>query len=81
MTIPAKLQTYLSYGSPILASSGGEVAKIIENAGCGVCIPSGDAEKLAQAAVEMAAYETQVRKNMGEKSYQYYKANLKRSIL
>ncbi len=81
MTIPAKLQTYLSYGSPILASSGGEVAKIIENAGCGVCIPSGDAEKLAQAAVEMAAYETQVRKNMGEKSYQYYKANFEKKHL
>jgi glycosyltransferase involved in cell wall biosynthesis len=81
MTVPAKMQTYLSYASPILAASGGEVAKLIENAGNGICVPSGDAEKLAEAAVRMAAYEKQALKDMGENSYKYYKANFEKKQL
>ena len=36
MTIPAKLQTYLACGTPILAAAGGESAELIRNCGCGV---------------------------------------------
>lgn len=35
MTIPAKLQTYLACGTPIVAAAGGESKRIIENAQCG----------------------------------------------
>lgn len=37
MTIPAKLQTYLACGTPILAVAEGETQKIVEEAKCGVC--------------------------------------------
>ena len=36
MTIPAKLQTYLVRGTPIVAAAGGESKRIIENAQCGL---------------------------------------------
>ncbi len=36
MTIPAKLQTYLACGSPVLAAVNGESADIITNAKCGI---------------------------------------------
>ncbi len=36
LTIPAKLQTYLACGTPILGAVGGESAAIIKAAGCGV---------------------------------------------
>ena len=47
MTLPAKLQSYLACGTPILAAAGGESARVIKEAGCGfVC--EQDADKLAE---------------------------------
>lgn len=37
MTIPAKLQSYMACGMPILAVAGGETKRIIEEVECGVC--------------------------------------------
>ncbi len=37
MTIPAKLQSYMACGMPILAIAKGETKRIIEEAECGVC--------------------------------------------
>ena len=48
-TIPAKLQSYMACGMPILASASGETERIINEAGCGVCCESGDADALASA--------------------------------
>ena len=46
MTLPAKLQSYMACGTPILAAAGGESARIIQEAQCGfVC--EQDADKLA----------------------------------
>ena len=48
MTIPAKLQSYMACGMPIIASASGETKRIIEEAGCGICCQIGSAEKLAE---------------------------------
>lgn len=46
MTLPAKLQSYMACGTPILAAAGGESARIVNEAQCGfVC--EQDADKLA----------------------------------
>ncbi len=38
MTLPAKLQSYMACGAPILAAAGGETARVIQEADCGfVC--------------------------------------------
>lgn len=49
MTIPAKLQSYMACGMPIIASASGETKRIINEAGCGLCSDIGDAEGLAVA--------------------------------
>lgn len=41
-TIPAKLQSYMACGMPIIASATGETKRIIEDAQCGICCPLGD---------------------------------------
>ncbi len=47
MTLPAKLQSYMACGAPIIVAAGGESASVVEEAGCGfVC--EQDAEKLAE---------------------------------
>lgn len=47
MTLPAKLQTYMACGTPILAACGGESADVVNEARCGfVC--DQDADRLAE---------------------------------
>ncbi len=47
MTLPAKLQSYMACGTPILAAAGGESARVIKEANCGfVC--EQDADKLEE---------------------------------
>ena len=48
-TIPAKLQSYMACGMPILASATGETERIVNEAECGVCCKLGDAESLVSA--------------------------------
>lgn len=46
-TIPAKLQSYMACGMPIIASASGETERIIAEAKCGVCVSIGDERALA----------------------------------
>lgn len=52
-TIPAKLQSYMACGMPILASASGETKRIIEESNCGFCCELGDADKLVKTINEM----------------------------
>jgi len=47
MTIPAKLQSYMACGMPIIAAAQGETRRIIEEADCGMCCNIGDTNALA----------------------------------
>ena len=51
MTIPAKLQSYMACGMPILASADGETKKIIEIAKCGICSKLGDSKSLYETII------------------------------
>ena len=46
-TIPAKLQSYMACGMPIIAAASGETERIIREANCGVCSKIGDAQDVA----------------------------------
>lgn len=71
MTLPAKLQTYLACGAPILAAAGGESAELIEGAGCGIAVPP-ELSALVDAAQKMAALPREERKKMSAASVAYY---------
>lgn len=68
-TIPAKLQSYMACGKPIIASASGETKKIIEEAQCGICTDIGNAEALAEGINKMMKLDN---KHMGEKSREYF---------
>lgn len=53
-TIPAKLQSYMACGMPVLACATGETRRIVSEAQCGVCSPIGDAEALCRAVKSLA---------------------------
>ena len=74
MTLPAKLQTYLACGTPILAAAGGESARLVGDNGIGfVCQPR--LEELIAAAGQASAMSRQEHKAMSEAARTYYEAH------
>ena len=74
MTLPAKLQTYLACGTPILAAAGGESAHLVGSNGLGlVCSPEKDA--LVAAARKAAAMTVQERQEKSRAARSYYETH------
>lgn len=78
MTIPAKLQSYMACGMPIIASAEGETRRIIEEAGCGICCEIGDAEQLAEGIRKLTKSDLG---SMRENSRKYYKEHFDKKKL
>lgn len=74
MTLPAKLQTYLACGAPVLAAAGGESAALINGAGCGIAVEA-RLEPLVQAVKEMMAKSPEERRDMAQAARTYYEEN------
>ena len=75
-TIPAKLQSYMACGMPIIASANGETERIIKEAACGVCCPIGDAAGLFQTVSEWAHGKD--LKTMGSNGRKYFESYFSR---
>ncbi|UOR11310.1 glycosyltransferase family 4 protein [Halobacillus amylolyticus] len=72
MTIPAKLQTYMACGMPIIGSADGETSNIIKSSGAGVCSPTGDIENLAENIIYLSRIGKDELIQIGSKSKKYY---------
>lgn len=71
LTLPAKLQTYLACGTPILAAAGGESARLVGDNGFGfVCQPR--LEELVRTAKEAASMSRQEHEAMSKAARTYY---------
>ena len=77
-TIPAKLQSYMACGMPIIASASGETKRVVEEAGCGLCSQIGDADGLCKI---IEAMKTMDLKNMGMNSREYCIKNFEKKKL
>lgn len=66
MTVPAKLQSYLAAGRPVLAMLDGEGAALVRSTGVGLACAAGDAAGLAAAAQHLAALPLAQRQAMGQ---------------
>lgn len=80
-TIPAKLQSYMACGKPILAAADGETSTIILESECGICVPSGDAYALAQGILEYLEMPSEKIARIGTKARSYYDNNFNKSLL
>lgn len=80
-TIPAKLQSYMACGMPIIASATGETKRIVEEAMCGVCCLIGDAISLAEEIRKLAEEKEPGNYNWGENARQYSEKNFNKEIL
>lgn len=81
LTIPAKIQSYLACGRPIIAALEGEGSKIVEDAGAGITCQAEDPVALAQVVLKMFETLKSDREMMGMSGRRYYEVNFNRDIL
>ena len=81
ITIPAKVQSYLACGKPILSMINGEGSSIIEEANAGLSCPAGSPGALAKNILEMKAMESSQIAALGANARKYYEDNFERSRL
>lgn len=79
MTIPAKLQSYMACGMPVIASAQGETKRVIQEAGCGVCAKIGNAEAIKEAIVQIMNVEDIAE--MGTRSREYFEQHFSKRML
>ena len=80
MTIPAKLQSAMACGMPIIAVADGEIQSIIQDAECGYFCNAGDSEGLYNIIVKVIANRS-VLKIMGNNGRRYFENNYDKKTL
>lgn len=81
MTVPAKIQSYLAFGKPILAMLNGEGSSIILEAGAGLSCNAGDFKQLAINVEILAGSDEDHLRKMGENARKYSNENFNRALL
>ena len=71
-TVPAKLQTYMALGKPIIGVLDGEGAKLIVDSDCGIVEENYNYEKLAKKINSFASKNSSELINKGENAKKYY---------
>lgn len=81
LTIPAKIQSYLACGRPIIAALDGEGGAIVEKAAAGLSCPAGAPAALAESVLKMYRTSEAERGKMGVNGKAYYKSHFDRDML
>lgn len=80
-TIPAKLQSYLACGMPILAVASGETKRIVEEAQCGLISSPGDVTATINNIIDFYNSDSDRMRNMSINSIEYSKKNFSKKDL
>ena len=81
VTIPAKLQSYLACGVPIVAAINGEAANIITESKTGLCSPPNDARALAENIVKLSKLNKDQLNEFSKNARNYYEWNFEKKKL
>ncbi len=71
LTVPAKIQAYMSSGRPIVTMINGEAMELVREVGCGEAVAAEDAEAFAAAILRMSQLSDEERRAMGERGKNY----------
>lgn len=77
LTVPAKVQAYMSAAKPIIAMLNGEGADNISEAKCGFSVGAGDYQGLAKTILEASKAPKAELETMGRNSRKFYEENFK----
>lgn len=75
LTVPAKLQSYMAAGKPVVVMASGEARRLVAEAECGLSVNAGDAEGLAEIIRKMRQMPRAELDKMGQNGFCYYKEN------
>lgn len=81
LTLPAKIPAYMQVGKPVLAMMGHGGVDIIREADCGIGVPPGDPQALADAILRFKAMSPEHRKRLGENGRAYAEHHFNRDKL
>lgn len=81
ITIPAKVQSYLACGKPILGMVNGESSEIINKSQSGLSCDSGDYIGLSKNIISLSQMPIRELEELGNNSIKYYKENFDRKII
>lgn len=81
LTVPAKVQTYLSMGKPIIASMNGEAADVILQSNAGLVSSADNLEGYCNNVKKMYSMSIEEIKNMSDNGINYCKKNYDAQIL
>jgi len=85
LTVPAKIQAYMSAGKPIVTMINGEAKELIESVGCGFAVNAGNAKAFADAVLLLSQMSPEQRRELGEKgrtfSAKYFNFELQMNLL
>ena len=73
LTLPAKTQSYLACGIPVIGSIDGDAARVISEAGAGLVGPAGDAPALAENVLTMYRSGAEVRTQYATNAVRFFK--------
>ena len=75
ITIPARLQGYLSAGKPVLAMIGSGATEVIREANCGISVPAGDFKALAEKIRREVLADKDAFARKGKNGRKYFDEN------
>jgi len=81
ITLPAKTQSCLACGVPVIVSADGEIQDVINKADAGVCSNAGDAKGLAENIQKLVSMPGQKHKDMAQNAVDYYQKNFDKETL
>ncbi len=77
--IPAKVQSYMASGKPVISAMDGAGKDLINDSGCGISVPSGDVDGLADVIMRIHDMPQEDRLAMGGKGRDYHFAHFERN--
>ena len=75
LSLPAKVQAYMSVGKPIISMMNGEGYNIINEADCGFAVHAEDYKDLADKILEIEKLPVLERQRLGENGKSFYQEN------
>lgn len=75
LTVPSKVQFYMSQGKPVLAMINGDGADLVKEANCGFAVNAGAYEAFAKAVMKMAKMNKVELNTLGKNGKLFYEQN------
>jgi glycosyltransferase involved in cell wall biosynthesis len=81
LTLPAKVQSYMSFKKPILTMANGETNAIVNQADCGLISEAGDYRTLSENAKSLSRMSTDKTVEYGMNGFNFAQKNFNKEIL